>query len=52
LRKDLDTDSAGRAIAALVLPGLFAAVRGEAGEAERRRYIDAMVSLVCEGIAA
>jgi hypothetical protein len=27
-------------------------VRGDAGEAERRRYIDAMVSLVCEGIAA
>jgi AcrR family transcriptional regulator len=52
LRKDLDADSAGRAVTALVLPGLFAAVRGDVDEAERRRYIDAMVSLVCEGIAA
>jgi AcrR family transcriptional regulator len=52
LRKDLDTDSVGRAVTALTLPGLFAAVRGEAGEAERKRYIDAMVTLVCEGIAA
>jgi AcrR family transcriptional regulator len=52
LRADLDTESMGRAVAALTLPGLFAAVRGEAGQAERKRYIDAMVSLVCEGIAA
>jgi AcrR family transcriptional regulator len=52
LRKDLDTESVGRAIMSLTLPGLFAAVRGEAGEAERKRYIDAMVLLVCEGIAA
>jgi AcrR family transcriptional regulator len=52
LRKDLDTESTGRAITALTLPGLFAAVRGEAGEAERRRYIEAMMTLVCDGIAA
>jgi AcrR family transcriptional regulator len=52
LRNDLDTQSAGRAITSLTLPGLFAAVRGEAGPEERRRYIDAMVMLVCEGIAA
>jgi AcrR family transcriptional regulator len=52
LRQDLDTDSVGRAVTSLTLPGLFAAVRGDAGEAERKRYIDAMVSLVCEGIAA
>jgi AcrR family transcriptional regulator len=52
LRKDLDTASVGRAITALTLPGLFAAVRGEAGEAERKRYVDAMVSLACDGIAA
>lgn len=52
LRKDLDTESTGRAVTALTLPGLFAAVRGEAGEAERRRYIEAMMSLVCDGIAA
>lgn len=52
LRKDLDTQSVGRAITSLTLPGLFAAVRGEAGPDERGRYIDAMVTLVCEGITA
>jgi AcrR family transcriptional regulator len=52
LRKDLDTGSTGRAIAALTLPGLFAAVRGETGQAERNRYIEAVMALVCDGIAA
>jgi AcrR family transcriptional regulator len=52
LRQDLDADSTGRAITALTLPGLFAAVRGDAGEAERARYIEAMMTLVCDGIAA
>lgn len=52
LHSDLDTESTGRAITALTLPGLFAAVRGVAGETERERYIEAMVSLVCDGIAA
>jgi AcrR family transcriptional regulator len=52
LRSDLDTDSVGRAVTSLTLPGLFAAVRGETSAEERRRYIDAMVGLVCNGIAA
>jgi AcrR family transcriptional regulator len=52
LRADLDTESLGRAITALTLPGLFAAIRGEAGPAERRRYVEAMVGLVCDGIKA
>jgi AcrR family transcriptional regulator len=52
LRSDLDTDSVGRAVTSLTLPGLFAAVRGETSAEERRRYIDAMVGLVCDGIAA
>jgi AcrR family transcriptional regulator len=52
LRGDLDAESTGRAVTALTLPGLFAAVRGDAGEAERKRYIEAMVALVCDGIAA
>jgi AcrR family transcriptional regulator len=51
LRPDLDTASVGRAVTSLTLPGLFAAVRGEAGPEERKRYLDAMVMLVCEGIA-
>jgi AcrR family transcriptional regulator len=52
LRDDLDTESAGRAITSLILPALFAAVRGETDAAARRRYLDCMVGLVCEGIAA
>jgi AcrR family transcriptional regulator len=50
LRADLDTESVGRALTALVLPGLFAAVRGEVGPKERKRYIDAVVGLICEGV--
>jgi AcrR family transcriptional regulator len=52
LRKDLDTASVGQAITALTLPALFAAVRGQAGPQERTRYIEAMVSLVCDGVRA
>jgi AcrR family transcriptional regulator len=52
LRPDLDTDSLGRAITALTLPSLFAAIRGHAGPTERRRYLDAMVGLVCDGLKA
>jgi AcrR family transcriptional regulator len=52
LRSDLDTESLGRAITALTLPVLFAAIRGEAGPEERRRYVEAMVGLVCDGIKA
>ncbi len=51
LRADLDTERAGRAITALTLPELFAAVRGTTGAEQRRRYVDAMVALVCDGIA-
>ena len=50
LRSDLDTESVGRALTALVLPGLFAAVRGEVGAKERKRYIDSTVDLVCNGV--
>jgi AcrR family transcriptional regulator len=52
LSPTLDTDSVGRAMAALTLPGLFAAIRGQAGPEERRRYIEAMAGLVCDGIGA
>lgn len=52
LRKDLDTERVGRAITALTLPELFAALRGATGAEERRRYVDAMVELVFDGIAA
>lgn len=51
LRKGLDTQSTGRAITAMTLPGLFAAVRGDTSESERKRYIEAVLVLVCDGIA-
>ena len=51
IRPDLDSDSVGRALTSLTLPGVFAAIRGDSSAEERRRYIDAMVSLVCDGIA-
>jgi AcrR family transcriptional regulator len=52
LRPDLDTASVGRALTSLTLPGVFAAIRGDTSIEERRRYIDAMVGLVCDGVAA
>jgi AcrR family transcriptional regulator len=52
LRADLDAASVGRALTGLTLPALFSAVRGQAGPEERTRYIEAMVSLVCDGIGA
>ena len=52
LRADLDTASLGRMLTSLTLPALFAAVRGEAGPEERRRYIEAMVELLCDGLKA
>jgi AcrR family transcriptional regulator len=52
LRADLDTASLGRALTALTLPALFAAIRGEAGAGERTRYIEAMIGLVCDGLKA
>jgi AcrR family transcriptional regulator len=52
LRAGLDTASLGRALTSLTLPALFAAIRGEAGPEERRRYIEAMIGLVCDGLKA
>jgi AcrR family transcriptional regulator len=52
LRADLDTVSVGRAITAMTLPGLFMAVRGQAGPAERSRYTEALVQMICDGIGA
>jgi AcrR family transcriptional regulator len=52
LRADIDTASLGRMLTSLTLPALFAAVRGEAGPEERRRYIEAMIGLLCDGIKA
>jgi hypothetical protein len=50
LRANLDTASIGRALTALTLPALFAAVRGEVGPDERARYIEAMTDLICDGV--
>jgi AcrR family transcriptional regulator len=50
LREDLDTQSVGRALTAIAIPALFAAIRGQAGPAERTRYIDAMIRFICDGV--
>jgi len=52
LRPDLDTEAVGRALTSLTLPGLFAAIRGEAGPEERGRYVEAVIGFVCDGIGA
>ncbi|MHB8690360.1 MAG: TetR/AcrR family transcriptional regulator [Solirubrobacteraceae bacterium] len=52
IRSDLDPANLGRAIAGLVLPGLFMAVRGEAGPEARSQYIETIVALVCDGVRA
>lgn len=51
LRKDLDVEAIGRAVTGVVLAGLFAAVRGTFGPAERQRYIDAVIGLLASGAA-
>jgi hypothetical protein len=52
MRADLDVVSLGRAITGLVLPGLFMAVRGEAGPEARSQYIETIIALLCDGVAA
>jgi AcrR family transcriptional regulator len=51
MRGDVDSGSLGRAITGLVMPGLFMAVRGEAGPEARSRYIETVITLVCDGVA-
>jgi AcrR family transcriptional regulator len=52
MRADLDIAGLGRAITGLVLPGLFMAVRGDAGPKARAQYIETIVALICDGVAA
>jgi AcrR family transcriptional regulator len=52
LRSDLDRGSLGRALNGLVIPGLFMAVRGEAGPEARKQYIETIIALICDGLAA
>jgi hypothetical protein len=52
LRADLDTASLGRMLTSLTLPALFASIRGEAGPEERKRYVEAMIDLLCDGLKA
>jgi AcrR family transcriptional regulator len=52
LRPDLDVQSVGRALTSVTFPALVASLRGEAGPSERARYIDAMISMICDGVAA
>ena len=52
MRSDLDAANLGRAITGLVLPGLFMAVRGEAGPKARTQYIETIIALISDGVAA
>lgn len=52
LRSDIDLDNVGRALNGLVLSGLFMAVRGDAGPQARRRYIETVIALICDGLSA
>ena len=52
LRDDLDLELTAKALNAVVIPGLLAAVRGPVSQADRERYIEAAVSLVIDGTAA
>jgi AcrR family transcriptional regulator len=52
LRSDFDVELTARAVNAVVIPGLLAAVRGPVSPTERERYIDAAVGLVLDGTAA
>jgi AcrR family transcriptional regulator len=51
IRADLDAANLGRALNGLVLPGLFMAVRGDAGPAARTQYIETIIALICDGLA-
>lgn len=51
LRADLDVESTARAVTGCVLAGLFALVRRPPDPAERLRYVDAVVSMVCDNAA-
>jgi AcrR family transcriptional regulator len=52
IRSDVDVESLGRALTALTLPGLFMAVRGDAGPESRRRYVETVITLLTEGVGA
>jgi AcrR family transcriptional regulator len=50
LRADLDVDSAARALTGCVIAGLFALVRNSMSKKERARYIDTVVSMICDNV--
>lgn len=48
LNPQMDSQSAARALTGCIIGGLFATVRAPLGVAERNRYIDTVVSLICD----
>jgi AcrR family transcriptional regulator len=48
LNPAMDSESAARALIGCIIGGLFATVRAPMGVAERGRYIDTVVSLICD----
>lgn len=50
LRADLDVEAAARALTGCVIAGLFALVRKSMTTTERERYIDTVVSMICDNV--
>jgi hypothetical protein len=48
LNPTMDSESAARALTGCIIGGLFATVRAPMGIAARGRYIDTVVSLICD----
>jgi AcrR family transcriptional regulator len=50
LRADLDVDTAAQALTGTMLAALLAMMRGPIGAAERERYVETVVSMVCDNV--
>jgi AcrR family transcriptional regulator len=51
LRKDLDADSAAKALTGCMIAGLLGMVRRPMSKAARDRYVDTVVSMICDNVA-
>ena len=51
LRRGLDTESAARALLGCAISAFLAEARGSMGADRRRRYVDTVVSLICDNVA-
>ena len=51
LRADLDVDSAARALTGTMIAALFAMLRGPVAAPDRERYVETVVSMICDNTA-